>query len=72
MNRKIYETTKDYQKAVEFIRDFVKEELNGEVEKLKTYDLADLNPDEDPDMMLITQAIYIVLWGNLYDLTFDN
>lgn len=72
MNRTNYETTKDYQKAVELIRGFVKEELNGEVEKLKTYDLADLNPNEDPDMMLITQAIYIVLWGDLYDLTFDN
>lgn len=72
MNRKIYETTKDYQKAVELIRSFVKDELDGEVEKLKTYDLAALNPDEDPDMMLITQAIYIVLWGDIYDLTFDN
>lgn len=72
MNRKNYETTKDYQKAVELIRSFVKDELDGEVEKLKTYDLAALNPDEDPDMMLITQAIYIVLWGDIYDLTFDN
>lgn len=69
MNRKIYETTKDYQKAVEFIRDFVKEELNGEVEKLKTYDLADLNPDEDPDMMLITQANLIHLMrGQVYEI----
>lgn len=72
MNRKMYVTTEDYQKAVELIRGFVNEELNGEVEKLKMYDLVDLNPKEDPDMMLLTQAIYIVLWGDIYDLTFDN
>lgn len=71
-----YESTVDYQKSVAIVKGFVKEVLNGDIEKLRTFDFSDLTSYigeiYDPDMYLISQAIYIVLWGDIYDLTFEK
>lgn len=50
--------------------------LDGNIEKLKDFDFTDLTTyvgdNIDSDMYLITQAIYIILWGDIYDLTFEK
>lgn len=74
MDKRDYEKTIDYKKSVEILRGFVRDVLGGNIEKLKDFDFTDLTTYvgdiTDPDMYLITQAIYIILWGDLYDLTF--
>ena len=76
MNRKAYEKTKDYTKSVQLLREFVDEVLEGNIDVLRTFCLKDLSKYigdiNDPDMYLIVQAIYIILWGDIYDLTFDK
>ncbi len=76
MNRKDYEKTIDYKKSVEILRDFTRDVLDENINKLKDFDFTDLTTYVgdiiDPDMYLITQAIYIILWGDLYDLTFEK
>lgn len=76
MNKRDYEKTNDYKKSVEILRGFVRDVLDGNIEKLKDFDFTDLTTYVgdiiDPDMYLITQAIYIILWGDLYDLTFEK
>lgn len=76
MNRKDYEKTIDYKKSVEILRDFTRDVLDENIKKLKDFDFTDLTTYVgdiiDPDMYLITQAIYIILWGDLYDLTFEK
>lgn len=82
MNRKEYEKTKDYQKSIEMFRSFVKDILDGDLENLRNLDFEDIathslgkkyvGNSKDPDMYPITQAIYIILWGNLYDLSFGK
>lgn len=75
MNRATYEQTKDYKKSVQIVRHFVNEVLEGEIERFKAFcfdDLAKYIGDVDPDMFLITQAIYIILWGDIYDLNYQN
>lgn len=75
MERRDYEKTADYQKSVEIVRDFVREVLDGDIEKMKTLCFTDLKSYigsiNDPDMYYVTQAIYIILWGDVYDLSFD-
>lgn len=65
---------------------FNKEALGGDITKLANSDISLLIRNvsdvkernlyigniNDPDMFKITQAIYIVLWGDIYDLTFDK
>lgn len=76
MNRRDYEKTTDYSKSINLLKDFVRDVLDGNIEKLQDFDFTDLTTYVgdilDPDMYLITQAIYIVLWGDLYDLTFEK
>ena len=76
MQRKEYEKTQDYKKALQLLKEFINEVLKGDIEKMKTLCLEDLNKYIgdicDPDMYLIVQAIYIILWGDIWDLTFDN
>lgn len=76
MLRTEYEETNDYQKALYIFANFVEEVLEGDIERLKTYCFDALNTYigkiVDPDMYLITQAIYILLWGHIYDLTFEK
>lgn len=76
MNKRDYESTNDYKKSIEILKNFVRDVLDGDIEKLKDYDFTDLTTYVgdiiDPDMYLITQAIYIILWGDLYDLTFET
>lgn len=76
MNRKDYEKTNDYQESLRILKEFNEEMLNGDIEKLRDLDFSDLakyiSNSIDPDMYLITQAIYIILWGDIYDLTFDK
>lgn len=76
MNRKEYEKTNDYQESLKILREFIGEMLNGDIERLRMLDFSDLakyiSNSIDPDMYLITQAIYIILWGDIYDLTFDK
>ena len=76
MNRKEYEKKDDYRKSVKIIKGFIREMLDGDIEKMRDLDFADLTKyisnSIDPDMILFVQAVYIVLWGDLYDLAFDN
>ena len=76
MKRKIYEQTDDYKKAVEIIKRFVDEMLGGDIDAMRTFCFDNLTKFVgnicDPDMYLIVQAVYIVIWGEVYDLTFDN
>ena len=76
MKRIEYEQTEDYQKSIEITRNFVKDVLQGDIEKLSKFDLSNLTTYVgdiiDPDMYLITQAIYIILWGDIFDLTFEK
>lgn len=76
MKRYEYEKTSDYKKAIQVLRDFTNEILKGDVEKLRTFDFEELTKFVgdicDPDMYLIVQSIYIILWGYIYDLTFDK
>lgn len=76
MNKRDYESTNDYKKSIEIFKNFVRDILDGDIEKLRDFDFTDLTTYVgdiiDPDMYLITQAIYIILWGDLYDLTFEK
>lgn len=76
MNRNQYEKTKDYQKAIKILNDFVEEKLAGDIDAMRTICFDDLTKFTgnigDPDMYLIVQAIYIILWGNIYDLSFEK
>lgn len=76
MKRKYYEATEDYKRAVSILTEFVDEVLDGDINKMRNLCFADLNKYigdiHDPDMYLITQAIYIILWGDVYDLTFEK
>lgn len=75
MKREQYEQTKDYTNALELLSNFVEEILAGDVEGLRTYCFDELSKfigDIDPDMTLIMKAIYIILWGDIYDLSFEN
>lgn len=76
--REMYEKTDDYKKALELLDEFVSDVLEGNIDALRTFCFDDLNLRKfvghtyDPDMYLIVQAIYIILWGDIYDLTFNN
>lgn len=76
MNKRDYEKTNDYKKSIEILKGFVRDVLDGNIEKLKDFDFTDLTTyvgdNIDPDIYLITQAIYIILWGDIYDLTFEK
>ena len=76
MKRKIYEQTDNYKMAVEIVKKFVDEVLDGDIDAMRTFCFDNLTKFVgniyDPDMYLIVQAIYIVIWGEIYDLTFDN
>ncbi len=76
MNKRDYEKTNDYKKSIEILKGFVRDVLDGNIEKLKDFDFTDLTTyvgdNIDSDMYLITQAIYIILWGDIYDLTFEK
>ena len=82
MNRKEYEQTVDYQKSLEIVRNFIEEVLDGDIEKLREFCFEDLTTYacgpkyigeiHDPDMYFITQAIYIILWGDIFNLTFEK
>ena len=66
MNRKEYEKTDDYIESIKIIEEFIREMLDGDIEKMRDLDFADLTKyisnSIDPDMILFVQAVYIVLW----------
>lgn len=79
--REAYTKTEDFKKSIEIIKNFIKENLGGDIEKFKDFDLYIgkfnnckyyVGKIKDPDMYLITQAIYIVLWGHIWNLNFEN
>lgn len=76
MNRNQYENTRDYKKALKILKGFVDEELDGDIDAMRTFCFDNLTKFigniGDPDMYLIVQAIYIILWGDIYDLTFEK
>lgn len=76
MNRQDYEKTTDYQKSVQIVKAFTDEILEGNIDTLREFCFKDLSKYigdiNDPDMYLIVQAMYIILWGDTYDLTFDK
>lgn len=80
-----YRKKEDYKKAIKIIRAFKNELLNEDIYILKGLDLENLFKESnriykkkyvgsinDPDMYLIVQAIYIVVWGYIYDLSFEK
>lgn len=83
MIRERYEQTVDYQMSISIVRDFIEEVLDGDIEKLRDFCFEDLityednisdyiGSIEDPDMYIITRAIYIILWGDIYNLSFSK
>ena len=86
MDRKEYRTTPDFLKALDIVKSFVSDALNGDVSMLKDEDITRLinrisnrkkrnlyfGSIADPDMYYITQAIYILIWGHVFDLTFEK
>ena len=76
MNRNQYENTRDYKKALKILKGFVDEELDGDIDAMRTFCFDNLTKFigniGDLDMYLIVQAIYIILWGDIYDLTFEK
>ena len=68
----------DYQKSLKMVRGFVNDILGGDIEKIQSFCFDDLRDSKyrgriaDPDMYSITQALYINLWGEIYDLSFEN
>lgn len=76
MNRNQYENTMDYKKALKILNSFVEEELDGDIDAMRAFCFDNLTKFigniGDPDMYLIVQAIYIILWGDIYDLTFEK
>ena len=76
MERYKYEKTADYIQALELLRKFTNEILGNDIDTLKTFNFDDLTKFVgdicDPDMYLIVQSIYIILWGDIYDLEFDK
>lgn len=42
MNRKEYEKKDDYRKSVKIIKGFIREMLDGDIEKMRDLDFADL------------------------------
>ncbi len=68
--------------AVEFVKRFIDEKLEGDIDNFVNYDFASLdkddefccpNKDHDCDDNNIMNAIYVVLWGEqLPDCTYDN
>lgn len=76
MTRREYEKTQDYRKSLQIVKGFVKEVCAGDIDQMEQLCFEDLTKYigeiADPDMYLITQAIYIILWGDLYDLDFQK
>ena len=86
MNRKDYRTTPDFLKSLDIVKSFVSDALNGDVSMLKDENITLLinrisdrkkrnlyfGSIADPDMYYITQAIYILIWGHVFDLTFEK
>ncbi|WP_049492336.1 hypothetical protein [Streptococcus pseudopneumoniae] len=86
MDRKEYRTTPDFLKALDIVKSFVSDALNGDISMLKDEDITRLinrisnrkkrnlyfGSIADPDMYYITQSIYILIWGHVFDLTFEK
>lgn len=74
MKRTEYEKTKDYNEALGILKEFVENVLDGNIDTMRTLCFDDITSFTgnscDPDMYQIVQAIYIVLWGDIYNLTF--
>jgi len=62
--------------AKQLVRDFVEEHLNGELERLKDFNLSTLENDEkygqqkgqrfDADDCLLARAVYVLVWGDVF------
>lgn len=78
ISRDEYVKSYDFKKSIVLIKAFISEELSGSADNFLNYDFSRLTNKKyigninDPDMYLITQAIYIVLWGHIWELTFDT
>lgn len=61
MKRKIYEQTDNYKMAVEIVKKFVDEVLDGDIDAMRTFCFDNLTKFVgniyDPDMYLIVQAM---------------
>lgn len=86
VNREKYMGTEDFKRSIEIIKNFINTYLNKDIQGFQDFDLdkektnhkkyvksdKDINILNDPDMYPITQAIYIVLWGHIWNLSFKN
>lgn len=81
-----YRKTDTYKKSIEFVKQFIDEVFKGDIQQLKEYCFDDLNKDrcykkyvckdglgtQDPDNMAIVRAIYICLWGDIFDIVISD
>lgn len=78
MQKAQYKHTEAYIKSVELVKKFVDDVLHGDISKLQTLCFDDITKAEyigdiqDPDMFRITQAVYIILWGDCFCLDHSN
>lgn len=79
--REAYTKTEDFKKSIEIIKNFIDKYLEGDINNFENFDLDtdgfNISKDYvgdtiDPDMYIITRAIYIVLWGHVWNLSFNN
>lgn len=81
MQIEIYRKTEDYICAKKMVKQFCDDFLGGDINKLNGFDLESelkckkgrkyIGVIKDPDMYLITQSIYILIWGYIYDLKYS-
>ncbi len=78
MIKEDYVKTDDYIESVQLLKEFISDELDGEIEGLMELDFSTIKNSKyigsikDPDMFMISQAIYIIMWGHIWDLRFSN
>lgn len=69
MNKRDYEKTNDYKKSIEILKGFVRDVLDGNIEKLKDFDVTDLTTyvgDNIDQICILLHKLYILFFGVIY------
>lgn len=78
ISKEEYKKTEDYILSIKLLKEFIEEELEGDINGFSQFDFTQvknakyIGKIKDPDMYLISQAIYILLWGDIWNLSFKN